>query len=81
MLPFSLDVCLVPVSKRFSYNKRQVFSTIFIQQHLSHHTISANIIFTILCEPCHEKTCLREFPTRSDSNWPAQLQKLEISAI
>ena len=27
-------------------------------------------------EPCNEKTCLREFPTRSDSNWPAQLQKL-----
>ena len=27
-------------------------------------------------EPCHEKTCLREFPTRLDSNWPAQLQKL-----
>ena len=27
-------------------------------------------------EPRHEKTCLREFPTRSDSNWPAQLQKL-----
>ena len=26
--------------------------------------------------PRHEKTCLREFPTRSDSNWPAQLQKL-----
>ena len=52
------------------------FSTIFIQQHLSHHTVSANIIFTILYEPRHEKTCLREFPTRSDSNWPAQLQKL-----
>ena len=27
-------------------------------------------------EPRHEKTCLREFPTGSDSNWPAQLQKL-----
>ena len=27
-------------------------------------------------EPRHEKTCLRVFPTRSDSNWPAQLQKL-----
>ena len=27
-------------------------------------------------EPRHEKTRLREFPTRSDSNWPAQLQKL-----
>ena len=28
------------------------------------------------CEPGHEKTCLREFLTRSDSNWPAQIQKL-----
>ena len=27
-------------------------------------------------EPCHEKTCLREIPTSSDSNWLAQLQKL-----
>ena len=27
-------------------------------------------------EPRHEKMCLREFPTRSDSNRPAQLQKL-----
>ena len=29
-----------------------------------------------LSEPRHEKTCLREFPTRSDSNRPAQPQKL-----
>ena len=28
-----------------------------------------------LHEPRHEKTCLRAFPTRSDSNWSAQLQK------
>ena len=27
-------------------------------------------------KPRHEKTCLWEFPTRSDSNWPAQLEKL-----
>ena len=27
-------------------------------------------------DPRHEKMCRREFPTRSDSNWPAQLQKL-----
>ena len=27
-------------------------------------------------EPRHEKTWLRVFPTRSDSNWPAQPQKL-----
>ena len=30
----------------------------------------------IKVEPRYEKTCLREFPTRTDSNWPAQLQKL-----
>ena len=32
----------------------------------------------------HDKTCLREFPTRPDTNWPAQPQKLaslEILAI
>ena len=31
-----------------------------------------------IIEPRHEKTCLREFSTRSDSNWPAQLQKLAL---
>ena len=31
---------------------------------------------TNVSEPRHDKMCLREFPTRSDSNWPAQLQKL-----
>ena len=30
----------------------------------------------ILYEPCHDKMCLREYPTRQDTNWPAQLQKL-----
>ena len=30
----------------------------------------------LIVEPRHEKTCLRECPTRSDSNRPAQLQKL-----
>ena len=29
-----------------------------------------------MTEPCHDKTYLREFPTRSHSNWPAQPQKL-----
>ena len=27
-------------------------------------------------EPRHYKTCLQEFPTRLDTNWPAQPQKL-----
>ena len=26
-------------------------------------------------EPRHEKMCLRESPTRQDTNWPAQLQR------
>ena len=29
-----------------------------------------------IMEPRHEKTCLRVFPSRSNSNWPVQLQKL-----
>ena len=29
-----------------------------------------------LCEPHHEKTCLRESPTKQDTNWPAKLQRL-----
>ena len=39
--------------------------------------------FPLLCcvqlhtyEPRHKKTCLWEFPTKSDSDWSAQLQKL-----
>ena len=39
-------------------------------------TVFSNSCLFNLNEPRHEKTCLREFPTRSDSNWPAQLQKL-----
>ena len=37
-----------------------------------------------LYEPRHNKMCLREFPTRPDTNRPVQPQKLaslEISAI
>ena len=30
----------------------------------------------VLCEPRHDKMCLREFPTRPDTNRPAQPQKL-----
>ena len=30
----------------------------------------------LLLKPRHDKTCLREFPTRPDTNWPAQPQKL-----
>ena len=48
----------------------QSFSFSSFRLHRKQMTIS-NII-----EPRHEKTCLREFPTRSDSNRPAQLQKL-----
>ena len=34
-------------------------------------------VFTVnKIEPRRDKTCLREFPTRSDTNRPAQLQKL-----
>ena len=34
------------------------------------------IRFNSWCEPHHAKLCLRRFSTRSDSNQPAQLQKL-----
>ena len=27
------------------------------------------------CKPRHEKMCLRESPTRQDTNWPAQLER------
>ena len=33
-------------------------------------------ISLLLFEPRHDKTCLREFPTRHDTNRPAQPQKL-----
>ena len=31
---------------------------------------------TCIIEPRHDKTCFREFPTRPDTNRPAQPQKL-----
>ena len=37
-------------------------------------TFTGTFPYTI--EPHHEKMCLREFPTMSDSNWPAQPQTL-----
>ena len=37
----------------------------------THQTVRVNIY-----EPQHKKMCLREFPTRSDTNRPAQPQKL-----
>ena len=44
------------------------------------HFTATNFHVSLACliryEPRHEKMCLREFPTRSDSNWPVQLQKL-----
>ena len=40
------------------------------------------LVKKIILEPRHDKTCLREFLTRPDTNRPAQPQKLaEISAI
>ena len=33
-------------------------------------------IYIYIYEPWHDKMCLREFPTRPDTNWPAQPQKL-----
>ena len=39
------------------------------------HGFSRTCIGNNTCEPRHEKTCLRELPTRSDSNQPSQLQR------
>ena len=34
------------------------------------------VLTTLWFEPRHEKTCLREFAIRYDSNWPAHLMRL-----
>ena len=34
------------------------------------------LFISIIYEPRHDKTCLREFPTMPDTNRPAQPQKL-----
>ena len=39
-------------------------------------SIMSFVILSISYEPRHYKMCLREFPTRVDTNWPAQPQKL-----
>ena len=38
--------------------------------------ISQGRVFEYRTEPRHDKTCLREFPTRPDTNRPAQPKKL-----
>ena len=43
---------------------------------ISQNLSCANKTYTNKCEPRHDKTCLREFPTRPDSNRPAQPQKI-----
>ena len=43
---------------------------------LQHRFLTTSTQYCIIHVPRHEKTYLRESPTRSDSNWPAQLQKL-----
>ena len=51
---------------------------VFLQQSEMAWMPRTNFPLTNRHEPRHDKICLREFPTRSDSNWPAQLhvQKL-----
>ena len=51
---------------------------VFLQQSEMAWMPRTNFPLTNRHEPRHDKTCLREFPTMSDSNWPAQLhvQKL-----
>ena len=49
---------------------------LYVLQYTSGSSKSYDVNGTVINEPRHEKTCLREIPSRSDSNWPAQLQKL-----
>ena len=63
-------------------NSRRQFCRVVVHVLIASTAVgSTELIFIITSfrftmEPRHEKTCLREFPARYDSNWPAQLQKL-----
>ena len=48
------------------------FVKFILERHAVYIEFAAYDFYNIK-EPRHGKMCLREFPTRSDSNWPAQL--------
>ena len=71
----SLELSLVcPTSLHTSSSNSGVIQWYFLLSESSTTTICFYLL--TIHEPRHENTCLPEFPTRSDSNWPAQLQKL-----
>ena len=81
----SLPVSVHQVSWTPAFNDREHLSQCPVdgQRNLSSLVIRRMMIkmlpvfrFSETVEPRHEKTCLREVLRRSDSNWPAQLQKL-----
>ena len=55
-----------------------LFLCIFVITYNVVNVVQCNVFMytTHLIEPRHEKTCLREFPTRPDTNRPVQPQKL-----
>ena len=58
----------------------RVFQSCLQFDHLAWGRESWSMCFSCIClfilfEPRHEKMCLRESPTRQDTNWPAQLQR------
>ena len=64
---------------------RSFFFLVFLALIWQDNRFNSNLLHVLfIYEPRHNKTCLWEFPTRPDTNRPAQPQKLaslEISAI
>ena len=63
----------------FSHNKAHINdenSVMLNEREVTYRHKKTTTPYTFLYEPRQEKTCLREFLTRPDSNRPAQPQKL-----
>ena len=65
----------VKVDRFVERKVEQTKTTIFLSYLISSHSLWSFKSVKIH-EPRHNKMCLWEFPTRPDTNWPAQPQKL-----
>ena len=57
----------------YIYTERETVSHI---SETAENQSMCHVSIRVLYEPRHDKTCLREFPTRLDTNRPAQPQQL-----
>ena len=61
---------------REHYPERRLSVSISLMSKVQRVTpVAFPVYCDVIFEPRHEKMCLREFPPRQDTSWPAQLQR------